>query len=165
MLSRLKAGWFAGRRDPAGRYWRHVIPYTRYALPVLGTYDMDYFLLGMLSSHLIARVQISAIFFSAVLFSSTRCNGPLSFIRLVAAPDSRSCPLLQLLRNESQITGCLACLAAGSRLIASQGQKFCKSALRLFYTKSREVFIFKAHFGTEGYDWLITERTHPYERS
>ena len=104
-------------------------------------------------------------FFSAMLFSSTRCNGLLSFTRLVAAPDSRSCPLLQLLRNESRITGCLACLAAGRRWIASQGQKLCKSALRLFYTKSREVFIFKAYFGTEGYDWLITERTHPYERS
>jgi len=140
-------------------------PHFRSVLRLLGIYDMDYFLLGMFSSHLIARVQISAIFFSAVLFSSTRCNVQLSFIRLVAAPDSRSCPLLQLLRNESRITGCLACLEAGRRWIASQGQKLCKSALRLFYTKSREVFIFKAHFGTEGYDWLITELTHPYERS
>lgn len=101
----------------------------------------------MLSSHLIARVRIFASFFSAMLFSSTRCNSPLSFTGLVAPPDSRSCPLL---RNENRITGCLNILAAGHRLIASQGQKLCKSALRLLYTKSREVFIFKAHFGTEG---------------
>jgi hypothetical protein len=117
---------------------------------------MDYFLLGMLSSHLIARVQISAIFFQCYAFLEHTLQWPAVFIRLVAAPDSRSCPFLQLLRNESRITGCLACLAAGRRLIASQGQKLCKSALRLFYTKSREVFIFKAHFGTEGYmatDW------------
>lgn len=52
---------------------------TRYALPVLGIYDMDYFLLGMLSSHLIARVQISAIFFQCYAFLEHTLQWPAVF--------------------------------------------------------------------------------------
>ena len=160
MLSRLKAGWFAGRRRRVMLFRTQGMHFLFWGSMTWITFSSACFLLISLREY-----RFLHFFFSAMLFSSTRCNGLLSFTRLVAAPDSRSCPLFQLLQNESRTTGCLACLEAGRRWIASQGQKLCKSALRLFYTKSREVFIFKAHFGTEGYDWLITERTHPYERN